>query len=372
MNKRCIYGPQPEYCESSKVCNDNDFCTSDYCSGNVCKHNPIKNCCHDTSECIDKDACTTDACVNKRCKNPKKPPTECCNDVGECDDGNPCTLDACPAVGLPCQHTKTDPGCCVADTECDDGDKCSIDRCKANKCTHQNECCKTDKDCDDGDAKCTSDKCQASGKCEWFPTGAEGCCENEMLTATFEGGSVHGFKLESQLATSKWQLRTGGKAHKGKGALYYGNIAKGNFNDGASKGTVTSPEFEVAAGERTELNFALYMDTESSTTYDRLEVFVLRGAKKTKVWDKKHKGFKLKQWIAYKVDLSAFGGEKVKLQWDFNTNDGVSNNGEGVYLDEIRLQRSCEDHVCNNVKDCDDGHAFSADSCQGGKCGYKF
>jgi len=368
---KCVYAADTEYCEYAdhKSCDDGDKCTTDYCSGNTCKHIKKKNCCHNNTECDDKNVCTTDACVNSLCVHPKKPPTQCCNAVADCDDSNPCTIDACPAVGLPCQHTKTSPDCCVGKLDCDDSDKCTIDVCIDLKCSHKNQCCKSDKDCDDGDDKCTTDKC-AKNLCSWTPTGAKGCCEKGMLSVGFEGKDLGGFKLVSSLTTSKWQAVVGQRAFKGKGALYYGNPAKKNFNDGKSKGTATTTTLTIPKADKTVLKFALYMDSESSTSYDRLDVYVIEGAKKWTVWRKNAKGFKVKTWAEHTVNLSAWAGRKVQIQWEFDTNDAVANTGEGVYVDEVSVVRTCADYSCAKSTDCNDGHTFSIDNCTGGKCSY--
>ena len=370
----CVYKTQPEYCESNGACNDKNPCTTDTCKDLVCQHIDKPNCCTNSDQCKDENPCTTDYCSGLTCKHiipASKVPPKCCHIPGDCDDGNPCTLDTCPVVGMACAYTKTSADCCVSDVDCDDGNKCSLDLCSKNKCSHKNQCCKTDVDCDDKDALCTADKCEANGICSWTPTGAAGCCEESMLKIDFEDGTTGGLALKNSApATSKWQPVKGKKAKTGKGSLYYGNLAKGNFDDGATNGTVTSQPMEIAKGEKTVLAFSLYMDTESGTTYDKFEVTLIIGAKKYVVWTKKAEGFKVKAWVDYKVDLSAFGGQKAAIEFLFNTTDGIANNGEGVYLDDITLNRTCEARTCNLATECDDGQAVSTDLCKDGLCSY--
>ena len=369
----CMYGPQPEYCETSTTCNDADFCTQDSCSDNVCAHTAIANCCHNVDECDDKNVCTTDTCTGQRCKAVLKPTSECCTEAKECDDKNPCTIDMCPAVGLPCAYTATSADCCARDCDCDDGDACSIDTCSAaNTCAHQNQCCKVDGDCDDQDDACTTDKCvidaKLGGMCAWTRAKTPVCCDKQTYDTDFDC-DAGGFTFDNSLTTSKWQVSNKGLAQSGVSALHYGNLAKGNFDDGVSKGTATSGELAIAVGEKTTLRFALYMDSESGTTFDRLEVYaLLASGAKHKVWDKAAKGFKIREWVVYAVDLSAFGGQTVRLQWLFDTNDGVSNAGKGVFVDDISVERSCADHTCKTAKDCDDLHAFSKETCKADRC----
>lgn len=370
----CVYKTAAGYCESVSQCNDKNSCTVDQCADLLCKHTVMPNCCTNNDQCLDENPCTTDYCSGLVCKHlipaSKKAPL-CCADAADCNDDNPCTLDTCPAVGLACAYTKTAPDCCVADLDCDDDDKCTLDTCAKNKCTHTNQCCKTDVDCDDGDNLCTTDKCTAEGICSWMPTGAAGCCEEQMVKLDFEAADLAGWTLKNSApATSKWQLVTGKQAKSGKGALYYGNLAKGNFDDQATNGTVTSGAMDIPKGEKVELSFALWMDTEGGTTYDKFEVRLIIGAKKYLVWNKQAPGFAVKTWGTFKVDVSAFGGQKATIEFLFDTTDGVANTGEGVYLDDIGLDRKCEPRTCNAVADCDDVLPLSTDVCKDGKCTY--
>lgn len=370
----CVYKSHPKYCEDNAACNDNDKCTTDVCTNLLCVQTAIPNCCISSAECPDENPCTTDYCSGNQCKHLlSKPAPQCCFKADECDDGNSCTIDTCPSVGLACAYTKTAPDCCAGNADCDDGDKCTADICLDQKCTHKNQCCKTAADCDDGDPKCTEDKCTDEGMCAWLPTGATGCCDNDIFGRDFEDGSVAGLELKNSApATSKWQVVTGKKAKSGKGALYYGNLAKGNFDDGATNGTVTTEDIALPVGEKLTLSFALWMDSETSTTYDKFEVWVLAGAKKIKVWNKGlvTGGFQTKVWMALQVDLSAFGGQQVKLQFLFDTTDPIANDGEGVYLDDISLKRTCAKLTCGADADCDDKLKESTDKCVSGACSY--
>ena len=373
-NGACVYKTAKAYCESVSQCNDNDSCTVDQCTDLLCQHTEMPNCCTNNDQCLDENPCTTDYCSGLVCKHligANKAAPLCCFVGADCDDDNPCTLDTCPVVGLACAFTKTSPDCCIADVDCDDGDKCTLDECGKNKCSHKSQCCKADVDCDDGDNLCTTDKCTDSGICSWLPTGAVGCCDEQMVKMDLEDGGLGSLTLKNNSpATSKWQLVSGKKAKSGKWALYYGNLAKGNFDDQVTNGTVTLAPMEIPKGEKVELSFSLWMDTEGGTTYDKFEVSVVIGAKKYLIWNKQAPGFAVKAWGDFKVDLSAFGGQKGAIEFLFDTNDGVANTGEGVYLDDIALGRTCDPKTCNNSAECDDGLTLSTETCTDGKCSY--
>ena len=366
----CVVTSADSYCEAVAVCNDKNSCTADTCADFGCAQVELPDCCTKSTDCLDTNPCTTDYCSGLKCQHIVKPASLCCFASKDCDDGNPCTLDQCPAVGLGCQHTQTDASCCVADAGCDDKDSCTLDRCAANTCSHQNQCCKNDADCDDNDALCTVDKCGAAGLCSWTPTNAKGCCEPEILKMEFDGGSTAGLVLQSSSTLSKWQLVTGKRSQSGKGSLYYGNLAKGNYDDQKTDGTITTQVLSLPAGEKLTLMFGLWMHTEQGTNYDKFEVWVDTPAKKTKVWDKSAKGFALQKWANWTVDLTAWSGHSVTIRLLFDTNDPVANTTEGVYVDDLYLNRSCKKLTCNTAKDCDDGLPATTDTCAAAACTY--
>lgn len=118
------------------LCNDDNPCTKDVCSGSEGCLNEVL----EEGDCSDGDACTVaDHCAAGVC-------------TGEpvlCDDKNPCTENLCTVTG----------GCEFPDVagECDDDDPCTLgDHCVAGTCTGQAVACDCleDADCDpleDGD-----------------------------------------------------------------------------------------------------------------------------------------------------------------------------------------------------------------------------
>jgi len=370
----CVFSENPAYCEqipgipSANPCNDTDPCTMDLCLGFACTHTPIAGCCKSATDCDDGNPCTTDSCTANTCKHKAAPPEQCCGSVVDCDDANPCTEDSCPVAGLPCAHTKTDASCCIATSDCDDGDACTTDACANNVCAHTNNCCKVDAECADGETTCTKDVC-VEGFCKHEATGAAGCCEPAMVSEDFEDGTIEPMTLASSSSAVKWQIFDKGKAKSGKWALYYGNPVTMNFDDGvATTGTVALPAQAIPEHEKTLLTFALYMDTENSTYYDKFEVRVVTDSKTLTVWTKDAEGFSTLEWGTWTVDLSAFGGKTVTIQFVFDTGDNIANSTEGVYLDDVNLLRACSTFACNIATDCDDKLATTSESCAAGQC----
>ena len=374
-NGLCTYSTSKDYCipgELSALCNDDNACTNDYCSGFGCGHTKKSNCCLQLAECDDKDPCTTDSCTNNLCQHAKLPGSQCCNKASDCDDGKTCTLDSCPGVGLACAHTAVGDNCCDTPVDCADDSTCTIDTCTKNKCAHQNTCCVKDEQCDDGDPVCTSDAC-VNGKCTWTALKKPECCEPLVYSNDLETSALTGLSLASSANDVKWQWISGKKSKSGSGALYYGNPAKGNFDNGsAHSGTVgiVAP-VTVAKGESLVLSFWLYMDTESGG-FDTLDVEVVgNGAAPVAVWQKETLAFDalpMKTWTQVKVDLSAFGGQTVVVQVRFDTVDSVGNTTEGVYIDDLAMTRGCGPKTCGKDADCNDQWSASADKCSGGAC----
>ncbi|KAM9989214.1 hypothetical protein ACTFIY_005261 [Dictyostelium cf. discoideum] len=165
-----------------KNCDDQNPCTQDSCSNNgVCSYTPIPNCsvCNSTFNCI-----TTDLCQPMVCKG--DPDFRCEINQALCNDDNFCTTDSCSGNGicahtpvddcLTCSSNigcitvdKCNPqicsndnqSCTTGDNGCDKGDKCSISSCESPS----GNCKLTPINCNDNDP-CTIDSCNpADGTC---------------------------------------------------------------------------------------------------------------------------------------------------------------------------------------------------------------
>jgi hypothetical protein len=112
------------------LCDDQNECTSDSCSGEAgCQHEAL-----DGGECKDGDACT----VGDHCTA-----GVCAGSPVECDDSNPCTDDTCDGFG----------GCAFEFNEvvCDDDDVCTVaDRCDGGECSGVSVACECEEDGDCG------------------------------------------------------------------------------------------------------------------------------------------------------------------------------------------------------------------------------
>jgi hypothetical protein len=385
---RLHVGCPPEPCTSTPQCHDDKLCTVDACVGGFCDHAPVEGCCVADADCNDFNYCTIDACIGGKCKSESIP--GCCFSSDECEDGNVCTADVCDPVagclhvpntafctdgdlctvsdkcsngvckGTPiacdddddvcttdsckqgtCVFTPTGAdGCCQTAADCSDGDPCTVESCVEGSCNLVNTCCQSDLECSDGDDVCTIDTCVA-GDCIYQQTNAPGCCNPLPASYAFAVGNPQGFTFSNGSPFSKWQVHTG-KSKSAPAALYYGNPSIGSYNDGQTSGAVTSPAVAIPNKNGVQLRFWLYMDTESSVSYDQLFVYALAGGAPATIWSKSsYATGAMAVWKQMVVNLDAYKGKNVQFQWFFNTIDGVFNSTEGVYVDDIEIVVPC-------------------------------
>ena len=348
-------------------CDDGDACTLDACAGaDGCKHAPTGDpmCCNTPADCGDGDACTQDLCTANLCEHPPVKDPLCCNDVSDCEPDNACATATC-FEGKCTYDVKETDGCCTSAKDCDDASTCTLDACKSFMCSHIETCCASDAECDDGDDLCTTDAC-VFGKCSFQATGAEGCCQPDVYTESFDDGVADGFTITNALATG-WTLY-GGSQTTLSTALYYGDPTKGSYDFGASNGSATTPAFFVPQGVETTASFALYMDTETSSYYDTLAVYAVTDQGEATLFSKDTDLVDVKVWATYAINISAFGGTTIQLRFAFDTGDGAANTGEGVFVDDIAVTSTCAPLGCVTSSDCEDGLSTTEDTCTQGTC----
>ena len=156
---------QTDECSVDMDCNDDNGCTSDFCSDGECHHSNFP----DGLQCSDNDACTTDdACKDGVCSGREK-------DCSGTDFGM-CFVGVCNEESGACEVQAAEDG-----TSCDDGNWCTInDVCAGGVCVG------TTRDCLDEDG-CTKDVCDENlGRCTHVvqpKPGAEGppsTCSNGL------------------------------------------------------------------------------------------------------------------------------------------------------------------------------------------------
>jgi hypothetical protein len=154
----------------------------------------------------------------------------------------------------------------------------------------------------------------------------------------FESGKTTGWTITNSDTSVGWVVSSK-RAAGGKYSLYYGDPSAGDYDTGGQNyGTAQLPAFTPTTGKKAGLTFSLWMDTESLSSYDVLEVY----ANTTKVWSKTTTTVSsMKTWLEISIDLSSYAGKSVTIKFKFDTKDSYSNSTEGLYIDDITIYHNC-------------------------------
>ena len=72
-------------------------------------------------------------------------------------------------------------------------------------------------------------------------------------------------------------------------------------------------------------------------SYDETYVYLIDATgKKTQLWSKATKGFGTNKWLELTFDLKQWAGQKVQVQFLFDSKDSVSNSTLGVLVDDLK------------------------------------
>jgi len=364
-NLRVTSSCGPKSCTADAGCPAPEACFDSRCVQGACAYERL--CCTTAAECDDGDPCTDDTCNGSTCSH--VPNKACCTTAADCDDAEACTVDTCPVPGGGCLFTWV-PGCCHVDAHCDDGLACTSDRCVDGACSHADVCCMADADCDDSDA-CTADAC-ADGFCGHVPTGAEGCCQPDLLVETFGDVDLPGWSFVDREGSLGWQVVSDGPWLEGEGALYFGDPATWSYDTGARVAeSAVLAGVTLFAGVPWHLSFRVNADVgDPGDAFDRLVVEVVDGDARYTAWSKDDLPA-VSTWTDATIDLSAFAGRTVALAFRFDSVDGLNNVGAGVLVDDVAVTSPCLPRLCSGPALCRDGLAASKDLCVGGECAYE-
>jgi len=329
-------------CSTDGNCYASGGCNVGFCKGGFCGYSTT--CCKSNSDCDDGRACTTDTCKWGKCRFTVPGGGKCCSSNKDCGDGVTCTLDLCKSGK--CENHKL-AQCCEKDADCDDkDDKCTIDSCNktTGKCEYKKTCCASDKECDDKDDKCTTDKCDANtSKCTYTPTGASGCCLPQLWHNSFDDNNAKGMTFSNKYGNAKgWQIWNPSDHFKSaKGALYYGDPVKKNYDFGTSYGSARIVGINLPNKSGLSLKFWLYMVKEASSKYDKLYVQLKSEKGNTVTLWSTSTSDKSKTWYDKNISLDSYKGQKVEILFYFTTIDPTSNSGLGVIIDDVQVLQKC-------------------------------
>jgi bacillopeptidase F (M6 metalloprotease family) len=59
-------------------------------------------------------------------------------------------------------------------------------------------------------------------------------------------------------------------------------------------------------------------------------------------WSKNDASGNMEEWFGVELDLSEYKGKTIQLQWSFGSTT-FGPQGEGIYVDDVKLEATCED-----------------------------
>lgn len=265
---------------------------------------------------------------------------QACEKDADCDDHDSCTTNTC-GTDKKCKYTAI-PGCCKADKDCEDANACTKTSCVESLCKVDVICCNGDLDCNDNDA-CTNDSCD-NGSCKYSVTA--NCCKPVIASNTFDtAASISDWTLVGTDNPVIWQHTSVTPVPGADGGLlYFGDIDKFNYVGDGNRvtGTATTPAIKLQPGVPSLLKFRVWLDAETTTTFDKLEVRV-KGTKTVVLWDKSQlSASEYKKWVDVSVPIDAeFGGQSVTFEFKFDSVDGAGNNQLGAFIDNFSVGSQC-------------------------------
>ena len=216
--------------------------------------------------------------------------------------------------------------------------------------------CYSSLDCDDandpGDV-CTKDRC-IDNQCEFEETGATGCCYSDEFAAEDFEDANSDLALSGQSGNVKWQvlsLADGGKVQAGDFGLYYGDLATMTYeNPGQPVAGEAIWQIAVPALQPGEAPYMLewwqYLDLKDVdvNVSDKFTVMIEdpSGGTNDIIFSNKAPVYGYyKQWRKEAVSLEDYAGKNVFVLFQFDSGDEIDNDGEGVYLDSLRVYKGC-------------------------------
>ena len=301
QESRCWFGRRA--CTRSQDCVGPGYCSTGTCEEGECRYPASATCCETHAACADEWPATQDRCVDHRCVSALE--AQACATDDACVAPNACIATSC--VSGQCHAAlRQDAGCCAVDGDCSTTDRCASVAC-------------------------------VDGQCVATPTTAPAAFVFESF-ATLDTWTV-----EADGSGAAWGL-SGAQFISAPAALYFGTAA-GDYDVGATHGSITSPPFTLPAAYSSELLHVrlwrnLAVEPISSRDTIALHVLPADGAP-ILIWDKSHNSGPGLGWrddeIAFPPGLTG----PVRLRLTFDSIDAVDNTRAGIFVDDIRLMAPC-------------------------------
>jgi subtilisin family serine protease len=139
-----------------------------------------------------------------------------------------------------------------------------------------------------------------------------------------------------------WHLSTH-RAASPVTAFYYGKESTLNYNTGRGNfGSITSVPINLTAATESTLTFTHFLQTEGMAPFDTARVKVSRDNGNS-FDDVYVSNTNTTGMVTQNVDLSAYDGNVILLQFNFDTLDAMFNTFEGWVVDDVTITRTLPD-----------------------------
>ena len=189
------------------------------------------------------------------------------------------------------------------------------------------------------------------------------------LWETFPGKELPaGWTLTGTNPALSWSVQAT-RSVSTRSSLYGGNPETWTYDHGAGSFAVAVPVFDLQHAVAPTLRFNLFADfADTSCAADFLRVYGVVGGGGIPIQ------VQLFQdcdgtggaFVPVEVDLSPYVGATMQLRFVVSV-DAANNDGEGVYLDDVRVdEEGVQDPgCCGSAADCDDDDPCTTDLCVG-------
>ncbi|MGJ3246914.1 MAG: SdrD B-like domain-containing protein [Elainellaceae cyanobacterium] len=195
------------------------------------------------------------------------------------------------------------------------------------------------------------------GWTQTFPTTNSVVLLNADFSDEVGNPSLDGFTIDNtnDSVEGLWHLSTGRGTQVGHSAddsLYFGTgegiTGGGTYNvtpnpGDRTAGKITSPVIDLAALSTAELSFNYFLNVEPSSESDRPRVLISQDGGAFQPIADKGNGLSVSAanataWRSATVDVTAYIGSTIQIQFDFDTVDHLLNSLEGWYIDDVVVQ----------------------------------
>ena len=125
------------------------------------------------------------------------------------------------------------------------------------------------------------------------------------------------------------------------GSLHYGRGSAGNYDTGGrNSGRIRSPNYSVPSEGVNSVTFTVMRDVElrAGGEHDLLQLTTQQGSKSEVLWSAGSDGGTGGQFEFHIVTIPAhLNGNNVRFHFEFDTVDGLNNDGEGIYIGRFEI-----------------------------------